>query len=278
MRRFVQCLLVGLVVCCVFPATAAGLNVAVVADAAVERAALRDVDEAVEAVRTFYSTIPGAAVSREVTLKVVFGEDAYQRALVEQFGVDDLEARRRARLTGGWTKDALIVTNLAAYKDKEHRIYHVAHELTHQMQFALAGDANVNSLQWLAEGMAEVAAAKVFEHAGLGQTIHFQRNWRLALARQPRRPALAELADESGWYQALDRYGAATCYQLAALAALRLAEQRGMRALLAFYRKLGDGSDVASAFKTCFGQELAAYQQDFEMELEEELRNVVPAA
>lgn len=246
-------------------------------------AALQDVKLAAEKFPDFIASCTGNYAMQDVSLYLAADEDTYQSTLSDKFDLKADEADNIARVSGGWTGGAtgITVINAAAgvMSDKSNHYTTTAHELFHQLQYALAQghDTDDAAIFWLEEGSADFVGAALCEELG-GRTVdkwhldveldllgaaklvkiealqHCNQEQRIKLMQQDLHTY--QLSDLMTWYLV-------THYVVPGQSDSRSANQAGVKALAAYFKELQETHDGPQAFERAFGVSLDAFLQDF---------------
>ena len=201
--------------------------------------------------------------------------DAFQAALVAD-GYDPQLARDTAETLSAVSgyRRVLVNDESIAGLGWPIRVALLAHELTHTVQYDLAGGSRGTSEQWLREGFAEWVEVEVLVR--LGFTTRPQAR-RVVLNRLrdvgPRRlPALSEMVTFPDWVAVVQRSNQEAVYGHAMLATQLLLDRVGVPAALKYFELFGESQDRVVNFQRAFGQDLASFESEFNARLAAELR------
>lgn len=245
-------------------------TVSVERETGVSMPAAEDVHWGVDLTLKFFRETYGIVPSQRIRIVLLPSQSAYIDALLREFKVTRIEAERRARTTSAWTQAGTILIDVGHVDSTRGRLFLVAHELVHQLQMHIAAPVSITQLYWMAEGMADAVAAYIVEAAGISTVEAYRRAWIEALRGRPH-PELADLADDSGWFAALDRYGSSATYRVAGLAALLLMERSGQGSLLNFFRLLPT-TGASQAFLQTFSMRVEIFVEDYKAYLLHQLQ------
>lgn len=179
-------------------------------------------------------------------------------------------ARQRAFATAGVAiNDKVLIREISLRRYSVSRRMHVlAHEVAHLLQHALAGGSRVRWEAWLVEGFAEWVAYKVLDYlkieAFASSRDNVKRN--LAAGSQGEPPALARLRTQSDIIVWAQKTGGSV-YDLGMMAADFLIEEKGLPAVLDYFRKLNAVNDREQSFSLAFGETLADFDVRFKSQL-----------
>jgi hypothetical protein len=226
----------------------------------------QDAVDAIVAVMTDDLHMPVPRTS--VTLYFYPYREAFAQGLTDQFNTDPTLARAIAKTAFGrirQTKEGkrFLVNDeiLDALKWPE-RIHVLAHELTHVVQYELAEGRLAGDL-WLIEGLADWIGYQVLEVLGL-DTFSRRKDLKIAQVRQERGlTPLSQMISVQEWQALNARYGSAMPYAQAFLATDLLIEQQGRAAILEYFRRAPHATDLFETFRSAFGIEPSAFQQEF---------------
>jgi len=146
----------------------------------------------------------------------------------------------------------------------------LAHELTHSAQRELIHGRPSSSDQWLREGFAEWIGYRVADKFG---AENFGKSRQrvldlIATARSyqtfPRLNQLARYADWVTWSRTLGRAGT---YGQALLAVNVLIEEKGVEAMVEYFRLFGKVNNREKNFSTAFGETLVSFDERFNKHL-----------
>ena len=142
----------------------------------------------------------------------------------------------------------------------------LAHELAHTVEFALVEGRPALWDRWLTEGFAEWVSYKVLDLIGIESFAKSQEQ-RLGLMRTAKSfqafPSLRQLSgdtDFNSWARAL---GLEATYGQALIAVDYLIEQKGLAAVLEYFRLFRKSNNREQNFTTAFGEPPAAFDEKF---------------
>jgi len=150
----------------------------------------------------------------------------------------------------------------------------LGHELAHTAQIELANDRPVAWDQWLVEGFAEWVGYKIADRLG-AET--FAKSREQALNRIARvkayqtLPSLTQLVDGPSWTAWVQSLGDSATYGQAFIAVDFLVEQKGIAAVLEYFRLYRKLSNRARNFATAFGESLEPFDKRFSVTLARQL-------
>ncbi|MPZ20006.1 MAG: hypothetical protein GEV06_19135 [Luteitalea sp.] len=154
------------------------------------------------------------------------------------------------------------------------RVRLLAHELTHSVQYVLAGGERGRSDQWLREGVADWVAFQTTAALGYMSYGESRRHLleRLASAPPGLTPApLDELATFPQWVAAQRTYHDVPLYTQAFLGAELLIQQYGFEKVSEYFARFASSDDRQSNFRATFARDLSDFERAFEKRWYEEL-------
>lgn len=180
-------------------------------------------------------------------------------------------ARQRAVTTAGIAIDGKVLVHeisLRRYSWSE-QVRVLAHELTHVLQRDLAGRGPARWENWLVEGFADWVAYKVLDSLKIESFAKSREEVIKSIAAGSHRelPGLAQLssqADIMTWTRTLGRYAA---YGQGLIAADYLIEQKGLPALLEYFRSFAKTNSREKNFAAAFGESPAEFSVRFRAHL-----------
>jgi hypothetical protein len=176
-----------------------------------------------------------------------------------------------ARLAGiGGFRRVLLNNATISRLDWPQRVSLLAHELTHTVQYELAGGTRGTSDQWLREGFAEWVEVGVIDALAItprdkAREIAISR-LRAAVRRAPL-PVLPDLVTFEDWVSLLQRIGEEPLYAEALMAVDLLVERHGVGAVLEYFRRFNGSADRLDNFRTAFGEDLSQFDAAFRADL-----------
>lgn len=237
------------------------------ASAGVTEEETRQVEQIAKQATSFF-TDSGLKLTQPITIVLTRDRKSYLAAVVERFGISELEAQKASRGTDALSGSKLMVVHLDGIPTPRQKAFLLTHELTHFYQRQLAG-GRAGQIKWLLEGMADASGARMVERLGYFTVAEYQRNWQSGLRQSLSLPELADLHSAAGWSAAIARFGPGYTYKTAGLAALLLEERYGQDKLWQFYTLLGQGEDADIAFRLVFGIGLTEFETEFSISLKE---------
>ncbi len=146
----------------------------------------------------------------------------------------------------------------------------LAHELTHSAERELIDGRSSSADQWLREGFAEWVGYKVADKFGAEDFAKSrQRNLdNIATARSYQTfPGLNQLARNSDWVTWLRTLGLGGTYGQALIAVDVLIEQKGIEAMVNYFRLFAKVNNREKNFSTAFGETLLSFDERFNRHL-----------
>jgi hypothetical protein len=159
------------------------------------------------------------------------------------------------------------------------RVRLLAHELTHSVQYVLAGGKRGASDQWLREGVADWVAFQTTAALGYMSYRESRRRMveRLASAPPGLTPApLDDLATFPQWVAAQRAYHDVPLYTQAFLGAELLIERYGFEKLSEYFARFASSDDRLANFRATFARPLSDFQRAFEERWSQELISQQP--
>jgi hypothetical protein len=208
----------------------------------------------------------------DASIHFVPGRENLERALVAD-GFDAGIAHDVVRVLDAVGTPRKVLVNEAALGMLRwpERVRMLAHELTHTLQYQLAGGRRSTSDQWLREGFADWVGCRVLEALGstrlaLMRDASFDRVRRTA--RQQPLPRLAEMTRFGDWMPLVAERR--LVYEQALVATDLLIQRSGLEAMILYFGRFRDSDDRLANFRLAFGEEFDA----FDREVEESIRGV----
>ena len=143
------------------------------------------------------------------------------------------------------------------------RIQILAHELTHMVEKAWVEGRMAAWHRWLSEGFAEWAGYRVVEKLGGASFAASRRGISDEVARaRPQRPdpVLTQLVAGEDWLKWLQARGRPSTYGQAFLAVDLLIEQKGVPAIVEYFRLFRESNDRERNFLTAFGESVTEFE------------------
>jgi hypothetical protein len=197
---------------------------------------------------------------------------SFEAGLVER-GYTPAFARQTASVLDAIGGPGVVLVNGAALGRLAwpDRVRMLAHELTHTAQYRLGGSRRGASDQWLREGFADWASARVMERLG-ASSIDEDRRRSLQTIRRARYlrpfPPLDQMVTFQQWVALAGRRPRLPLYELAFLATDLLLRRSSVQAFETYFRLFADSTDRPGNFRTAFGLELAEFEREFDTDLE----------
>jgi hypothetical protein len=194
--------------------------------------------------------------------------EAFAQGLTDQFNTEPALARTIAKTALGRLRQTdagkrfLVNDEILGSLGWPERIHVLAHELAHIVQYELAGGRLIGEL-WLIEGFADWVGYQVLEVLGL-DTVSRRKAFNIAQIRQQRElTPLSQMITVQEWQALNAKYGSAIPHAQAFLATELLIEQQGRAAILEYFRRAPHTTDFFGTFRSAFGIEPSAFQQEF---------------
>lgn len=181
-----------------------------------------------------------------------------RHGLIRRAGLSPAAAVDLAATSLGLALPRMVLLRVGANDGDRVRL--LAHETTHLIQLELAG-TDARPAQWLMEGIAEWAAFTVLARVGARDVDERRRAAFAAAARYlTGHPTFTPVTlrrpeDFTRWRGAA---GDVVAYQVAYALAHRLVQERGVPAVVAYFRSFRD-IDAGASFQRAFGRSVAAF-------------------
>jgi hypothetical protein len=196
------------------------------------------------------------------TLRLYPDRLSFETALTSA-GYDPPFARETAQVMAavGGHRGVLLNEQTLAAMSWFTRVGLLAHELTHTLQYELAGGRRGTSDQWLREGFAEWVAMRVVDRLGAASAADFRRD-RLRQLRATRAASAPKLAEMVTFRQlvALAARDDIAPYAQAFLAVDLLINRHGLAAMLRYFELFATSRDRLGNFTTAFGETLPSFE------------------
>ena len=142
----------------------------------------------------------------------------------------------------------------------------LAHELAHTVEYALVDGQPALWDRWLTEGFAEWVGYKVLDLMGTESFTKSQEQ-RLALMRTAKSlqafPSLRQLATAGEFHTSARTLGLEAIYGQSLIAVDYLIEQKGLAAVLEYFRLFKNSNNREQNFTAAFGETPAAFDAKF---------------
>jgi hypothetical protein len=219
---------------------------------------------AVEEIITVMRGDLGLPVPEQVSVFVYDSRAAFRDGLVDEGYVATDRVNEIASFAAGLARPGRVLLHARATRGQLEWRRLIAHELTHVVQFGLAG-GDGRADQWLAEGVAERVAFDVLERLGL-QSLAERRARALSGARKHPgfargRLDLAALGSPREFTLRHQRDGSLETYQLSFLMADYLVGRFGLDGVLDYFRACRR-LERERAFVAAFGQPVAQFEAE----------------
>jgi hypothetical protein len=207
----------------------------------------------------------GLPVPERVSVFVYDSRASFREGLMDEGYVAADRVNEIASFAAGLARPGRVLLHARATRGRLEWRRLIAHELTHVVQFNLAG-GDGRADQWLAEGLAERVAFDVLERTGLDSLAERRERAISGARKHPGfargRLDLAALGSPREFTLRHQRDGSLETYQLSFLMADYLVQRDGLPVVLDYFRNCRV-MDRDRAFARTFGQSI----QDFETEV-----------
>jgi len=198
-----------------------------------------------------------------ITFRFYPHEGAFEKALLDS-GYDPALARSTARtmIAVGGHRGVLLNDLRLSSLEWPDRIALLAHEMTHSVQYELAGGHRGTSDQWLREGFADWMSLRVLDRIADVSIAGIRRARRNELRSAGRSsvPRLSELVTFRQWVRAGERHGS-RIYALAFLAVELLLDRHGVPAFIDYFKRFASSRDRIANFRAAFGEDLESFER-----------------
>ena len=206
----------------------------------------------------------GLPVPQRVSVFVYESRASFRKGLLDEGYVPADRVDEIASFAAGLARPGRVLLHAGATPGRLGWTRLIAHELTHVVQFNLAG-GDGRADQWLAEGLAERVAFEVLEHLGL-DSLADRRDRALVGAREhpgfaAGRVDLAALGSPRAFTLRHQRDGSVETYQLSFLMADYLVDRYGLDVVLNYFRNCRV-MDRRRAFAHTFRQSIQQFERD----------------
>jgi hypothetical protein len=206
----------------------------------------------------------GLPLPEHVSVYVYDSRSAFRTGLIDEGYVAPDRVNEIASFAAGLARPGRVLLHSRAARGRTEWRRLIAHEMTHVVEFGLAG-GDGRADQWLAEGLAERVAFDVLERLGDGSLA--ERRAR-ALAGARRHPGyvaghldLAALGSPREFTLRHQRDGSLETYQLSFLMADYLVQRHGLDTVLGYFRNCRE-TDRDRAFLRTFGQPIQQFETE----------------
>ena len=219
---------------------------------------------AVEEIVTIMRSEMALPLPERVSVFVYDSRAAFREGLMDEGYVAADRVNEIASFAAGLARPGRVLLHAKATRGRLEWRRLIAHELTHVVQFNLAG-GDGRADQWLAEGVAERIAFDVLERLGL-DSVGERRARALSGARKhpgfaAGRLDLAALGSPREFTLRHQRDGSLETYQLSFLMADYLVKRDGLTTVLEYFRNCRV-MDRDRAFARAFGQSIPQFERE----------------
>ncbi|HTO12889.1 MAG TPA: hypothetical protein VMQ51_15050 [Candidatus Binatia bacterium] len=203
-------------------------------------------------------------VPERVSVFVYDSRASFREGLLDEGYVAPDRVNEIASFAAGLARPGRVLLHARATRGRLEWRRLIAHEMTHVVQFNLAG-GDGRADQWLAEGLAERLAFEVLEHLGV-DSVADRRERALGGARRhpgfaSGRLDLAALGSPREFTLRHQRDGSLETYQLSFLMADYLVERDGLPTVLEYFRNCRV-MERDRAFARTFGQPIQQFESE----------------
>jgi len=189
---------------------------------------------------------------------------SFRTGLIDEGYVAPDRVNEIASFAAGLARPGRVLLHSRAARGRTEWRRLIAHELTHVVEFGLAG-GDGRADQWLAEGLAERVAFDVLERLG-DDSLAERRTRALSGARKhpgfaAGRLDLAALGSPREFTLRHQRDGSLETYQLSFLMADYLVQRHGMSSVLDYFQNCRE-MDRDRAFARTFGQSIQQFETE----------------
>jgi hypothetical protein len=220
--------------------------------------------QAVEEIVTVMQRDLGMPVPERVSVFVYDSRTSFRDGLIDEGYVAADRVNEIASFAAGLARPGRVLLHAKATRGKLEWRRLIAHELTHVVQFNLAG-GDGRADQWLAEGVAERVAFDVLERLGL-ESVADRRVRAIGGARKhpgfaAGRLDLAALGSPREFTLRHQRDGSLETYQLSFLMADYLVQKHGVDTVMDYFRNCRV-MERHRAFERTFGQPIQQFERE----------------
>jgi hypothetical protein len=209
----------------------------------------------------------------EQIIEKQLGSQAKERFLATRAEDIALAARRTATSAVAVSLHKRILVNELIFFRYSwfDRIRVLAHELTHIVEKALINGRVTTTDQWMVEGFADWISYKVLDSLGLdtfaqSRTRSVEKIWKAT--NYQTFPDLNQLAKGTDWKTWARTLGLEATYGQAFIAVDLLIDQKGLPAVIEYFRLFDRVNDGQRNFATAFGEPLATFEEKFSKHLQ----------
>ncbi len=239
-------------------------------DPGVDSLAAQDIRASVDAFEQLLKNEMSAELKQDISLYICPDRNSYLRVRQREFRESKDTAEKADKVFGGvWYNRSgfgVIIMDLSnpALKTGQERVSFVGRQLFYQAIYQWAGDDfTQKSLQWLAEGMADLVGSRVGEMTGYESLEKWKMDRFNTLRHLKRAVSPQEIVhrDPEAWLK-FTQAGRRPA-EMADLMVLFLMKQKGLPSIISYFKKIpvlsGD-----KAFETALGMDLGQYLSDFQ--------------
>jgi hypothetical protein len=234
---------------------------------------------AVEEILTVMHRDLGLPLPPSVRVFVYDSRAAFRSGLIDEGYVAPDRVDEIASFAAGLARPGRVLLHSRATRGRTEWRRLIAHELTHVVEFELAGGDD-RADQWLVEGFAERVAFDVLEHLGDDSLAERRTQALNGVRKYPGFAAgridLAALGSAREFTLRHQRDGSVETYQLSFLIADYLVWRDGMRTVLQYFRNCHE-MQRDRAFARAFGQPIQRFEAEVLRYLRLESLNVISA-
>jgi hypothetical protein len=206
----------------------------------------------------------GLPVPQRVSVFVYESRASFREGLLDEGYVAADRVNEIASFAAGLSRPGRVLLNAKAMPGRLEWKRLIAHELTHVVQFNLAG-GDGRADQWLVEGLAERVAFEVLEHMGLDSLADRRHRALVGARKHPGfvagRLDLAALGSPREFSLRHQRDGSLETYQLSFLMVDYLVDREGLDVVLDYFRSCRM-MDRDRAFARTFGQSIKQFENE----------------
>ena len=264
-------LYLSLLFCCLLCFTAsASAAVKVFEEPGVDSLASQDVRAAVDAFEQLLKDEMNASLTRDISIYVCPSRDSYLQVRQREFRETKDVAEKSDKVFGGvWYTSGhfgVIILDLSnpAMRTGQDRVSAVGRQLFYQALFQWAGDDfTKKSLQWLAEGTADLVGSRIGEKCGYESVEKWKLDRFNNLRASKRHVSPNDIAQRNpeAWLKFIneDKHPS----EMADLMVFFLMKQKGFPSIASYFTKLPViSSDLA--FEKVFGMDMGQFLSDYQ--------------
>jgi hypothetical protein len=236
----------------------------------VRQEALDDVKKTVAVFNQIMTQDMKISLPKEVAVYVAADTTTYEQVLIKQFKISRAEAKQWTDNSSGFSTDSGVALNTSRWvmEKTRDRYEATAHELFHQLQYALMENHWNEDPRWMREGTCYFVSNHIVERLGYQNMKSWRRS---AINSTLNRSDLASVqevigADRSERWLTLSE-GKKSPHKMAVLLVLALVDlskKEPYQSIAEYYTQIGNGKKFNDSFLSAFGIGYDPFIQDFD--------------